>query len=222
MAKLLFDYDGTINDALVVYARAFRKIYGRLVAEGWAEPRQYGDAEISQWLGYSAEEMWRTFMPTMPQEKRLAYSRQLGEEMTAIIQGGGARWYPGAEAMLATLKAQGHTLVFLSNCRHYYQELHRRVFGMDRFFSGYYCTEDYGGASKVGIYAYIAETIGDGFIVIGDRDVDMAIARAHGLVAIGCGYGYGSVEELSSADVVVNHPEEIVGAVEKLCFMEIN
>lgn len=216
MARLLFDYDGTINDALVVYARAFRKIYGRLVAEGWAEPRQYGDAEISQWLGYSAEEMWRTFMPTMPQEKRLAYSRQLGEEMTAIIQGGGARWYPGAEAMLATLKAQGHTLVFLSNCRHYYQELHRRVFGMDRFFSGYYCTEDYGGASKVGIYAYIAETIGDGFIVIGDRDVDMAIARVHSLAAIGCGYGYGRVEELSSANIVVNHPDEIMEALRKL------
>ncbi|MGL6294174.1 HAD family hydrolase, partial [Eubacterium aggregans] len=212
MARLLFDYDGTINDALVVYARAFRKIYGRLVAERWAEPRQYGDVEISQWLGYSTEEMWRTFIPTMPQEKCLAYSRKLGEEMTAIIQGGGARWYHGAEAMLATLKAQGHTLVFLSNCRHYYQELHRRVFQMDRFFSGYYCTEDYGGASKVGIYACIAETIGDGFIVIGDRDVDMAIARVHSLAAIGCGYGYGRVEELSGANIVVNHPDEIMEA----------
>ncbi|SDX97628.1 HAD family hydrolase [Eubacterium barkeri] len=216
MARLLFDYDGTINDALVVYARAFRKIYGRLVAEGWAAPRQYGDTEISQWLGYSAKEMWQTFMPMMPQDQRMAYSRQLGEEMRVIIQGGGARWYPGAEAMLAALKDQGHTLVFLSNCRHDYQELHRRVFQMDRFFSGYYCTEDYNGASKVAIYPYIAKTRGDGFIVIGDRGVDMDIARVHSLAAIGCGYGYGRAEELSGANIVANHPNEIIEALEKL------
>lgn len=155
-------------------------------------------------------------MPMMPQDQRMAYSRQLGEEMRAIIQGGGARWYPGAEAMLAALKDQGHTLVFLSNCRHDYQELHRRVFQMDRFFSGYYCTEDYNGASKVAIYPYIAETIGDGFIVIGDRGLDMDIARVHGLATIGCGYGYGRAEELSGANIVVNHPHEIIEALEKL------
>ena len=42
-------------------------------------------------------------------------------------------------------------------------------------------------------------TIWPGGVFIGDRGVDMAAARDHGLEAIGVGWGYGSREELTAA-----------------------
>ena len=54
------------------------------------------------------------------------------------------------------------------------------------------------------------------FIVIGDRFHDIETATKNGLKSIGCGYGYGSLEELSAADIIVNSPKEIPNAVEKL------
>ena len=52
--------------------------------------------------------------------------------------------------------------------------------------------------------------------MIGDRFHDIETATQNGLKSIGCGYGYGSLEELSAADIIVNSPKEIPNAVEKL------
>ena len=51
--------------------------------------------------------------------------------------------------------------------------------------------------------------------MVGDRHVDMAAARAHGLRAVGVTWGIGSAEELRSAgaDVLVATPAELPAAV---------
>ena len=51
--------------------------------------------------------------------------------------------------------------------------------------------------------------------MVGDRSFDMIAARAHGLRAVGVAWGIGSREELldAGADVIVETPAEIAGAV---------
>ncbi len=51
--------------------------------------------------------------------------------------------------------------------------------------------------------------------MVGDRHVDMAAARAHGLRAVGVTWGIGSAEELRSAgaDVLIASPTELPAAV---------
>lgn len=213
MAHLLFDYDGTINDAAVVYAPAFRQVYKELVKNGHGEPRTFTQEELTQFLGYSAQDMWKAFKPDLSEDQRQYYSRAVGAAMEKAIAAGESRWYPGAESMLATLKAQGHTLVFLSNCKHAYQETHRQAFKMDRFFDAYYCTEDYHQAPKPEIYKTIRRDFSQDFVVIGDRALDMAIAQTHHLPAIGCLYGYGREGELATASLLVEEPMAIVTAV---------
>ena len=45
--------------------------------------------------------------------------------------------------------------------------------------------------------------------MIGDRDNDLRAARANGVRAVGVLWGYGSAEELASADAIVATPAEL-------------
>ena len=57
---------------------------------------------------------------------------------------------------------------------------------------------------------------GGGGVVVGDRSDDVESARANGLLAVGCGYGYGRDGELDGADGVAASPAQIVGLVDRL------
>ena len=54
------------------------------------------------------------------------------------------------------------------------------------------------------------------FIVIGDRFHDIETAVLNGVKSIGCGYGYGSPDELEKADIIIGSVTEIPEAVRKL------
>jgi phosphoglycolate phosphatase len=55
-------------------------------------------------------------------------------------------------------------------------------------------------------------------VMIGDRSYDVVGGRAHGLATVGVTWGFGDLEELAAAgaDVVVQRPAELVGAVAAL------
>lgn len=216
MTNLLFDYDGTIHNCLKIYAPAFRKAYAWLVENGYAEPRGYSDKEIGYWLGFNSSDMWSMFQPELPQEQRDICRGIIGEEMGAQVMNGNAELFPGAEETLDSLKKKGYTLIFLSNCRRKYQQRHNAAFGLDRYFDYFYCAEEFDFIPKYEIFRRIRPCHSGDFIVIGDRFHDMETASLNGLRSVGCAYGYGSPEELSTADIIVRSVTEIPGAVEKL------
>ena len=112
---VFFDYDGTLHDRRS-YGPAFRRAYAALVTDGWAAPRTFSDEEIASWLGYSPAAMWASFMPELPEAIWQRASAAIGEEMRRLLAAGAGRLYPGAKAMLESLREEGCTLVFLSNC----------------------------------------------------------------------------------------------------------
>ena len=114
---VFFDYDGTLHDSMHLYGPAFRRAYAALVTDGWAAPRTFSDEEIASWLGYSPAAMWASFMPELPEAIWQRASAAIGEEMRRLLAAGAGRLYPGAKAMLESLREEGCTLVFLSNCR---------------------------------------------------------------------------------------------------------
>lgn len=206
---LIFDWDGTLHNTLHLYGRAFRAAYADLVRDGYAPARAYSDEDVSVYLGMNASDMWNAFMPQLPENVKTAANDCIGREMARLIEQGEAVLYDGVPEVLDALKARGHTLVFLSNCKHDYQEAHRRYFGLDRWFSGYYCCEDYGDAPKEEIFLHIARRFPGTYTVIGDRASDFKVAQVHGLRSIGCAYGFGTAQELQLADVVVQDCREI-------------
>lgn len=133
MANLIFDYDGTLHRSMLTYAPAFRTTCKWLADNGYMTEREYTDREISYWLGFNSADMWSNFLPDAAPEIREKARIMLGEDMARRVENGEGALFPHTEEVLDGLKAMGHTLIFLSNCRIKYMERHSRVFGLNRF-----------------------------------------------------------------------------------------
>ena len=216
MTNLIFDYDGTLHNSMLTYAPAFRDTMKWLSDNGYIAEKEYSDNEISCWLGFNSTDMWNSFHPELDPEIREKARLMLGRDMAERIDNGEGALYDGAEETLSELKKRGYTLIFLSNCRFHYLERHRRVFGLDRFFDHYYCCEAFDFIPKYEIFPKIAPAHKGNFIVIGDRFHDIETAVRTGLPSIGCSYGFGSPEELSGADIIVDSITGIPAAAERL------
>lgn len=216
MTNLLFDYDGTLHDSLQIYAPAFQTAYDRLAALGYAPPKRWGAEAARAWIGLSPEEMWNRFMPNLPEAEKRTSGALIGEEMLALIRSGRARLYPGVPEALSALREKGFRLLLLSNCPVSYLQAHTACFGLERFFHGLYCGEEFGYRPKYEICRALQSRYDGAFLVIGDRRQDMEIARKNGLPAIGCLYGYGEEGELADADRLIEDLSELPGAVEAL------
>ena len=216
MANLIFDYDGTLHQSMLTYAPAFRATCKMLADNGYMAEREFNDEEISYWLGFNSTDMWNNFLPDVPADVKENARIFLGQDMGQRVENGEGALYPHAEEVLAELKSQGHTLIFLSNCRVKYMERHSRIFGLQRFFDYFYCCEEFDFIPKYQIFRLFSLQHKGEFIVIGDRFHDIETAEKNGLKSIGCGYGYGKKGELSAADIIVDDITEIPQAVKKL------
>ena len=140
----------------------------------------------------------------------------IGREMIARIEAGEAVLYPGAEETLNQLKALGYKLVILSNCKRAYLDAHRRAFALDRWFTGFYCCEDFDFAPKEEIFPAFRACHPEAYAVIGDRASDLKVATSHNLLSVGCAYGFGCPGELVSADQIAQSVKEIPELVAQL------
>ncbi len=211
--SIVFDYDGTLHDCIAIYAPAFRVAHGLLVERGLSEPGEWTDAEISRFLGLNPHDMWTSYNPALTAEQREWLIEVVAREMQRLQEAGHARLYEGIEEELARLVEAGYNLVFLSNCKEAYKELHRAHFGLDRFFSAYYTAEGVNNIPKHEAFSQFSGLFAGEWVVVGDRFHDLDIARVHGLAAVGCAYGYGSAEELAAANFVIDAPGQLADAI---------
>lgn len=217
MTNLIFDYDGTIHNCMKIYKPSFLKACEYLEENHKIEKKSYTDEQISYWLGFSGDDMWRMFQPNLEQEWHEKGRKIIGQEMAKHLDNGDASLFDGAENVLAELKSKGYTLMFLSNCREAYQQRHTKNFGLDRFFDYFYCAETYDFIPKYEIFRRFIKNSHEGdFIVIGDRFHDIETAVKNNLKSVGCAYGYGNPEELKNADIIIDDISELPQAVEKL------
>ena len=214
---VIFDFDGTLHDSMHIYRVALNRGYQMLVEQGKARPRELTEADMEANIGLTAEEAWTRMAPEIPWEVSREAAVRVGVVMDELIDDGTARLFPGVPEMLQQVKDAGHTLVFLSNCRNAYRDAVRRNFGFDAWFSGYYTAEQFDGMPKEQIFEYIRKDFPGPYVVVGDRNKDLAVAQVHGLPSIGCLYGYGSREELAGATFLAEKPDDIPALIEKAC-----
>ena len=182
-----------------------------LVKEGYAEERVYTDEDVSKYLGVSAPDMWKDFMPQLADEVWQRASMIIGGEMIEGVLNGKAQLFDGITDMLDELKARGLKMAILSNCRHAYMDAHRKALGLDKWFDSYFCAEDYDFIPKEDIFPFIKEKYPDeSFIMIGDRASDFRVGEVNGLKTVGCAYGFGTEEERKLCDIIVNSPKELL------------
>lgn len=198
---LVFDYDGTIHNTIVIYESAFRQCYERLVKEGYAPVREIPTERIAGWLGMNSREMWDSFLPELPRNIKENASKMVGNAMVEQILHHRAVWYPGAAEALEELKTEGYQMVILSNCKIAYHKANWAEFSMERWFLAFYDCESFGFAPKTEIIREVRNSLQTPLIVIGDRRSDLECARACKSPFIGCRYGFGKDGELDGADM---------------------
>lgn len=214
---ILFDFDGTLHNTKKLYGGAFRRAYEFLVKEGYAEEKNYSDDDVSKYLGITAPEMWKSFMPELPAEVVRSASGIIGNEMLEGVLEGRAKLYEGIPETLETLKSEGCRLMVLSNCKVDYMNAHRKILKLDRWFEDYFCGEAFGFIPKEDIFCFIKKKYPDSdFVMVGDRASDILVGTKNRIPAVGCLYGFGTKAELENASVVVSSPEEIITAIRKL------
>lgn len=209
MANLIFDYDGTLHESIRIYKPAFEKAHEYLISKGLATQHMYSEKEISKWLGYTAKKMWDLFAPNLSQSEKDYCSKMIGDEMVRLTYDRKAVLYPMTEDVLTRLKNEGHTLIFLSNCKQSYMEAHKNVFQLQKYFSDFYCSEVFKFIPKYEIFNLIKHNFNGEFIVIGDRYQDIEIANRYNLKSFGCSYGYGNKNELKNATYIINSISEL-------------
>ncbi|MEM8769024.1 MAG: HAD hydrolase-like protein [Pseudomonadota bacterium] len=111
--------------------------------------------------------------------------------------------YPGVEACLARLQAEGLELAVVTSKPHVYAERVLEHFDLRRFFGHVFGAELSGERSaKTELVAHALRTLtcrADAACMIGDRAQDMRGAVANDVRALGVLYGYGSASELEGA-----------------------
>lgn len=217
-ATVFFDFDGTLHDSMAIYGPAFRKAYSWLVSEGYMPQRSFTDQWISQWLGFTVEEMWTTFAPQLEESVWRQAAAIVGEEMDRRTEEGKARLFEGIPEALTCLKDKGYALAFLSNCRNNYCQVHRDLFNLDQWFDAYYCAEAFCDIPKWQIYQRVAAHHPCPHIMVGDRFHDEEVALKSDIPFVGCSYGFGRPGELVHVDAWARQPLDLPDIIDSLLF----
>lgn len=213
---LIFDYDGTIHNTMGIYEPAFRKTQAMLEEEGFLSHEDVSYDRISGWLGMNSVDMWNDFAPGLPEYMKKRASENVMNLMSEDILAGKASWYEGASALLDMLKAEGYTMVVLSNCRISYRDAHWKTFEMEKWFDRFYDCESFGFKPKTEIVRTILEEYPGEYIVIGDRKSDMECAAACGGRFVACIYGYGRDGELDGSDEYAYSVSDLSGCIDRI------
>ena len=130
--------------------------------------------------------------------------------------------YEGIAEALATLRGEGATLFVATSKPKVYAERIVRHFGFDAHFEAIHgCELDGTREAKRDLLEHLLATHAverGAAVMVGDRDVDMAAARHHGLGALGVTYGYGGRDELlgAGAHALCDAPRELPAALRAL------
>jgi phosphoglycolate phosphatase len=210
---IIFDWDGTLHESMVIYKPAFLLAYQYLVDHGYANPRVWHDAEIKGFLGMNPKEMWATFEPRLPEDIISIVSPMISKAMAESIRSGQAKLYDGALDVIRMLKKKGFTLVYLSNSKTYYMEAMDQAFGLSSLFDVMIASEQYQYIPKKEILNLIKNQLPTPWMVVGDRNVDIQAGKHHNAITVACDYGYGSPEELKDADHHLLHIKDFIDLI---------
>ena len=124
------------------------------------------------------------------------------------------RPYPGIEAWLGRIKADGANAYIVTNKRYCATSLLVDKLGWRRFFKGVYSSDMFmdtpiGKLKKPDLLAEAMKREGAApseSVMVGDSANDFEAARANGIRSIGCAWGYGKPGDIEMADEILRDP----------------
>lgn len=126
--------------------------------------------------------------------------------------------YPGIRELLETLRAEGYTLYVATSKPEEMSVTILEKFDLAKYFHRICgASIDSSRSTKDAVIAYLLESSGakEDMVMVGDTKYDILGAKAHGIPAIGVGWGYGKVEEMEEAGAVgiAETMDELIGLI---------
>ena len=212
-ALIIFDIDGTLLQTELVTTPAVQRTFA---SYGLPEP----DSEaIHTFFGRPTEEYERWLASLCPPGRALEIIEATNRLEIELI-GAEGRLYPGVRDMLTGLRNDGRVLGICSNGPDRYVNEFLDAHDVRRFFD-IIRTRGTTYEGKVDMVREILATIpARPAIVVGDRRDDIHAAHVNGALAIGACYGFGTADELASADAKAESAIQIPDAIRQLIHRE--
>lgn len=126
--------------------------------------------------------------------------------------------YPGIRELLEKLRAEGYTLCVATSKPEEMSVTILEKFDLAKYFHRICgASIDSSRSTKDAVIAYLLESSGakEDMVMVGDTKYDILGAKAHGIPAIGVGWGYGKVEEMEEAGAVgiAETMDELIGLI---------
>lgn len=129
--------------------------------------------------------------------------------------------YPGIRELLEALQAEGYTLYVATSKPEEMSVTILEKFDLAKYFHRICgASIDSSRSTKDAVIAYLLESSGakEDMVMVGDTKYDILGAKAHGIPAIGVGWGYGKVEEMEAAGAVgiAETMDELIGLIRRM------
>jgi phosphoglycolate phosphatase len=218
---LLFDLDGTLADSFPGISRSINQTLTTLGRQSVPE------AHLRQFVGVRLAAIFGTLLHSDDEtlvDRAVEIYRPLFDEV-GILE---SRVFPGVPEALSTLCNAGHSLQVVTVRSIESARLVVRHLGIDHYFEAVHGPDrtqrNCDKADLVRAALDLAEADARDAIMIGDRADDIRAARAHGVLAIGAGWGYGADAELRTAqpDHVAKTIADVVAWVQSRACAEIS
>lgn len=193
---IFFDLDGTLTDSCTGIIRCVNHALSELGCDG--QP----DARLRAMIGQPLTNIFGVIMPEADDDAidRAIASYRVRFDDVGMFENA---VYPGVPEALALLRASGHRLRVVTAKPHAAARRVLEHFGMLGHFDGVHGPEltDRGcdKAALLGAALREAGAAPDDAVMVGDRVDDVRAAAAHGVRAVGAGWGYGLPRELMDA-----------------------
>jgi phosphoglycolate phosphatase len=208
---VLLDLDGTLTDPYVGISAGIRHAFEHL---GVPVPHE---AVMRSMIGPPFQETFPALGVAHHQvDEAIAAYRSVYDDGGKLFE---ATLYDGIEHALDTLVAHGHTLALATSkpegpARRIVE--HFAILDRLTFVGG--ATADGSRRHKADVIDHVLRATGahpSEAVMVGDRNVDVLGARAHGLHVIGVRWGYAELGELDNLQptAIVEHPRELPDAV---------
>jgi phosphoglycolate phosphatase len=196
---VLFDLDGTLTDSRLGILRCFRHAFARLAETGGPEVDLPADEALGWIVGPPLRDSFAKLAGEAAKEPLMGFYLERYQPIGAFEN----RVYDGVVEALESLKGRGARLFVATSKNERDACAILEHFGLAaRFETINGARADGSRAGKSDLIADVLAAHGlqrDAVAMIGDREFDMAGAKAVGVQGIGALWGYGSREELEAA-----------------------
>lgn len=215
LEHLIFDLDGTLTDPRSGITRSWAYMLERLGRQ--SPPLQEMERFIGPPTREVASELLGTQDPTQLERAVAIYRERFSS--VGLYEN---LVFPGIADVLAGLHQQGYALWVCTSKPHVYARRILEHFALLAHFRAVYGPEldgTHGDKAELLAHLLLREGIDSAAaVMIGDRMHDIRAARASGVRSLGVTYGFGSLEELTTAgaDAICASVAELPGAIARL------